>query len=70
MNTKKTIAGIILLVAIGLMIYGYWGAFTKAGSKVYDEMDAFLPFFLLIGGVILFITALVLFMLIRRKARK
>ncbi len=39
MNKKKLIATIMLLAGTGLMIYGYWGAFTAAGNKVYDEMD-------------------------------
>ena len=41
------------------MIYGYWGAFTQSGNKVYDEMDAFLPFFVFVFGVILLVVFLV-----------
>jgi heme/copper-type cytochrome/quinol oxidase subunit 2 len=66
----KTALRIILIVAIALMIYGYWGAFTPSGNKVYDEMDGYFPFFLLIGGVILFIVFLILVFIRRRKAKK
>ena len=69
-SKKQLIATIMLIAGIGLMAYGYWGAFTEAGSRVYDEMDGFTPFFMLIGGGILALTAVVMFLLIRRKARK
>ncbi len=59
---------IILIVSIVLITYGYWGAFTKSGNKVYDEMDALFPFFVLIFGVILLIVFLVLVFIMRRKS--
>lgn len=45
----------MLIVSLALIIYVYWGAFTNAGNKVYDEMDGFFPFFLIMGGVVLFV---------------
>jgi heme/copper-type cytochrome/quinol oxidase subunit 2 len=66
----KITSGIICMLAVALMMYGYWGAFTQSGNKVYDEMDAYFPFFLLIGGVVLFIISLVLFIIISRKAKR
>lgn len=65
----KALSIIILIVAIALIGYGYWGAFTAGGNKVYDEMDGFYPFFMLIGGVVLLIIFLIL-LLIRRKKIK
>jgi TRAP-type C4-dicarboxylate transport system permease small subunit len=65
----KTASGIICIIATALIIYGYWGAFTSSGNKVYDEMDAYFPFFLLIGGVVLFIIFLILLIIISRKAK-
>jgi len=65
----KIASGIIGILAITLMIYGYWGAFTKSGNKVYDEMDAYFPFFLLVGGGVLFIISLVLFIIMRTKSK-
>ncbi|MEP7164284.1 MAG: hypothetical protein ABI741_06300 [Ferruginibacter sp.] len=66
----KIASRIILIVAIILIGYGYWGAFTRSGNKVYDEMDAYFPFFMLIGGLILFLSFLILVMIMRRKAKK
>jgi hypothetical protein len=65
----KKASGIIGIIATALMIYGYWGAFTQSGNKVYDEMDAYFPFFLLLGGVVLFIVFLILLIIMRRKAK-
>jgi hypothetical protein len=61
---------LLLLASLALMIYGYWGAFTTAGNKVYDEMDGYYPFFMLIGGAVLFIVFLVLFFISRKKAKR
>jgi hypothetical protein len=68
--TMKTTLVVIFFFSLALMIYGYWGAFTNSGNKVYDEMDGFFPFFLMIGGVVLFIVFLILVVLMRRKAKK
>ena len=65
----KKASRIILIAAILSIIYGYWGAFTEAGNKVYDEMDAMLPFFVLIFGVILLLLFLVLVFIIKRKSK-
>lgn len=69
-NMKFTTSYIILITSFALMAYGYWGAFTTPGNKVYDEMDAFYPFFMLIGGVVLLIIFLILLIIMRRKAKK
>ncbi|MGC4100772.1 hypothetical protein [Ferruginibacter sp.] len=66
----KKAAIIICIAAVVLMGYGYWGAFTAAGNKVYDEMDGNYPFFILLGGFILLLIALGMFLLGRRKAGK
>jgi heme/copper-type cytochrome/quinol oxidase subunit 2 len=61
---------ILFIAALTLAGYGYWGAFTSAGNKVYDEMDAYYPFFMLIGGVILFILWLIIILLRKRRAKR
>jgi tellurite resistance protein TehA-like permease len=63
----KITSGIMLAVAIAFVTYGYWGAFTDSGNRVYDEMDAMFPFFLLIFGVILLFVFLIL--IIRRNRK-
>lgn len=70
MAKMKAISRILLLVGFLCIIYGYWGAFTKSGNKVYDEMDGYLPFFILIAGMILVIAYVILAIIIRRKKRK
>ena len=65
----KKASRIILIAAILSIIYGYWGAFTQSGNKVYDEMDAMLPFFVLIFGVILLLIFLVLVFIMKRKSK-
>ncbi len=66
----KTLSRILLIVAIASVSYGYWGAFTRSGNKVYDEMDAFFPFFILVAGVILLLAFFILVIIMRRKKKK
>ena len=43
---------LVLAISCGLgAIYGYWGAFTESGNRVYEEMDAFFPFFVMLGSL-------------------
>lgn len=66
----KITPGIMLTIAIAFMAYGYWGAFTESGNKVYDEMDAMLPFFGLVLGAVLFIIFVVIMIVIKNRKRK
>lgn len=43
------------ILAIALIIYGYWGVFTKSGSRYYDEMSGMIPWFLMLLGIALMI---------------
>jgi hypothetical protein len=63
----KIVSWMILVVSAALMIYGYWGAFTSSGNKVYDEMDAMYPFILLVAGAVLFIASVIILLLKRKK---
>jgi heme/copper-type cytochrome/quinol oxidase subunit 2 len=65
----KKLSSIILILAIVSIAYGYWGAFTESGNKVYDEMDAMFPFLVLIAGVIILLIVLVIFMVRMRKRK-
>ena len=65
----KTAAIIVFIASLALMSYGYWGAFTGSGNKVYDEMDAYFPFFLLVAGAVLLIVFLVLLLIMRKKKK-
>jgi heme/copper-type cytochrome/quinol oxidase subunit 2 len=61
---------ILLIASLALAGYGYWGAFTAGGNKVYDELDAYYPFFMLITGVVLLITWLVIVIIRKRRTKK
>lgn len=65
----KIVSRVLLILSIACIGYGYWGAFTQSGNNVYDEMDAFLPFFIMIAGIILFIVFIILFILAKRKGK-
>jgi hypothetical protein len=41
---------VIILCCVGAG-YGYWGAFTDSGNKVYEEMAALIPFYIMLGSV-------------------
>jgi hypothetical protein len=66
----KTTSRIILFLALALTAYGYWGAFTQSGNKVYDEMDGYYPFFMMIAGLVLLVVFLILVIIMRRRRRK
>ena len=68
-HSMKIASRVLLILSITCISYGYWGAFTQSGNKVYDEMDAFLPFFIMIAGIILFIVFIILFILAKRKEK-
>ncbi len=66
----RTTSIILFIASIALICYGYWGAFTSSGNKVYDEMDAYFPFFLMIAGVVLLIVFLALVLIMRKKTKQ
>jgi hypothetical protein len=53
----KVIAGCLLVAAIPLGVFAYWGLMTKAGQRRYDEMDAYYPGLAGLGGIILALIA-------------
>ena len=63
------VAGIILvLIALALGGFAYWGISTDSGRRRYDEMAGMIPFFAGIagGGILLIGIALLLLPLFRR----
>jgi len=72
LDTLMKTARALLIVACCLGVgYGYWGAFTESGNQRYDEMDALLPFFIMLGSIgllaIMGLYYLVVFMIKRRQ---
>lgn len=39
------VAAVLLLLAVVLGVFCWWGLFTAAGSQRFDEMDGMYPFF-------------------------
>ncbi len=44
----------LLILAAGLAMFGYWGMFTQAGGRAFDEMDGMIPFFAAVASPIVF----------------
>ena len=64
----KALAIILLVAGAALCSFGYWGMFTFSGNRAYDEMDGIYPFFALLGGSIMIIAAIAMFLIaLRRK---
>ncbi|MEO6305500.1 MAG: hypothetical protein ABIP51_20220 [Bacteroidia bacterium] len=66
----KVLAGIILVVAIGFGIFGYWGMCTHTGRQAYDEMAGMIPFFAAVASGLLFFIFLILLMILIYKKLK
>jgi multisubunit Na+/H+ antiporter MnhC subunit len=48
------------LLAIGLGTFGYWGVYTEAGRKQYDEMDGIIPVAALATAVVIALSLVIL----------
>jgi hypothetical protein len=66
----QRLAFILLVAAIGCGLFAWWGLFTIAGSRQFDEMDGFIPFFVGCGGVILLVAAAITWALTLRSRRR
>jgi hypothetical protein len=63
--------GLFLLIAAVLLgSFGYWGMYTKAGRIQYDEMAGMIPWFAQLMALFLFIVSVSLFAVIFFKSRK
>lgn len=51
-------------IAVALGIFCWWGLFSAAGQRRFDEMDGMYPFFAGVGAVVLALGALMLFLTI------
>jgi hypothetical protein len=56
----KAIAILLYFSSAIFIGYGYWGMFTEAGSKKYEEMAGLIPFYIIIAGGFLFLIAMIL----------
>ncbi len=54
-------AKILFLVSLICGVFGYWGAFTPDGNRIFDEMSGMIPYFLGFGlSFLCCITAVIL----------
>ncbi len=63
----KKFAVPVLLLAIVLFTFGYWGYFTQSGQSAFDEMNGMIPFFALIGSGVLGLIVVILIIIGRIK---
>ncbi len=57
----------LLCLAVALAAFAYWGLFTQAGGRAFDEMDGMIPFFAGVASPILAAAGALLWFLGRRK---
>ena len=53
----KKAAAVLALVGLALAVFGWWGIYTAAGMRRYDEMDGLIPFFAGVAGLFLLVLA-------------
>ncbi len=61
-----TSSNVCLLLSLVLGTFGWWGYYTAAGQKTFDEMSGMIPFFALLVAGVLFLVGLALYAFSRR----
>lgn len=59
---------VLAVIAIGLAVFGWWGVYTTAGNRRFDEMDGLIPLFAGVIAVVVFAVAMLLAVLAWRAA--
>lgn len=59
----------LALLAVGLLLFGWWGLCTTPGRRRFDEMAGMIPFFAGSFGALLLTGALGIWWLSRRRDR-
>ena len=63
----RTCAALMFVLAIGCGAFAWWGLFTAAGARRFDEMAGMIPFFAAVAGGVLLLGALVAWLFARRR---
>ena len=58
-------AKVLLLLSLISGLFGYWGAFTKPGNHLFDEMSGIIPYFFGFGISILSFSIALILLLVR-----
>ncbi|HET7464925.1 MAG TPA: hypothetical protein VFJ82_27020 [Longimicrobium sp.] len=66
----RTAAAVLASLGIALAAFGWWGVFTGAGMRRYEEMDGLIPFFAGCAGLFLLAAAIVALAAWWRSARR
>lgn len=56
----RIVFGLLVMLGIGLIAFGYWGLETVAGRQAFDEMAGMIPFGAQVLGVVLLSAAAVI----------
>ena len=65
----RTAATILLILALPLAAFGWWGTQTQAGHSAYDEMAGIVPFAAEALSALLLIVSAICAWVARRRAR-
>jgi hypothetical protein len=66
----RPISVLLLLAAVPMIAFGYWGVYTYAGRQKYDEMAGILPSAALDLGIFLLLIVLIITLVDLIKKRK
>lgn len=62
---------VLAMAGAALALFGWWGIYTAAGMRRYDEMDGLIPFFAGVAGLFLLaVAAIVTLFALWRSRRK
>lgn len=59
-RTLAVASTVLALLGVTLGVFGWWGLYTTAGSRHFDEMAGLIPFFAGIAGAITLLAATLL----------
>lgn len=59
----KLVAIVLALLAVGGMVFGWWGLETVSGRRQFDEMAGIIPLLVGVGSMILLMAAGILYFL-------
>jgi hypothetical protein len=67
----KITALVLAVAGAALAVFGWWGIYTAAGMRRFDEMDGLIPFFAGVAGLFLLsVAAIIALFAVWRSRRK
>lgn len=66
----KIAALVLAVVGAALVVFGWWGIYTAAGMRRYDEMDGLIPFFAGVAGLFLLAVAVIVALFVLWRSRR